>query len=123
MPYIIDIDTRIDKKLNEQTAANRNCLVDLEHRFSSFLTVEKQLDDIRKALNKKADNDEFNEIHSMVDGFVKKSHFTDLQNKVKYKADIDDFNKEVTRITFLSRKIDDMKDQFTDKNATMRKLS
>ena len=59
----------------------------------------------------------------MVDGFVKKSHFTDLQNKVKYKADIDDFNKEVTRITLLSRKVDDMKDQFADKNATMRKLS
>ena len=74
------------------------------------MTVEKQLDDIRKALKKKADNDEFNEIHSMVDGFVKKSHFTDLQNKVKYKADIDDFNKEVTRITLLSRKIYDMKD-------------
>lgn len=82
----------------------------MEHRFSSFLTVEKQLDDIRKALNKKADTGEFNEIHSMVDGLVKKSHFTDLQNKVKYKADIDDFNKEVTRITLLSRKIDDMKD-------------
>ena len=55
----------------------------MEHRFSSFLTVEKQLDDIRKALKKKADNDEFNEIHSMVDGFVKKSHFTELQKKVK----------------------------------------
>ena len=83
MPYIIDIDARIDKKLNEQTAANRNYLIDLEHRFSSFLTVEKQLDDIRKALNKKADTGEFNEIHSMVDGFVQKSKFAELQKKVK----------------------------------------